>query len=234
MNNITWNLKDLKDRCPASLLEEADQNINSITRMIKNIDSITEELLLVNSQVTMNDIIDSSKSKILKQISEAEKGLKELVRDLHSLLDYMAQVINVIIVKPFPSDLIKPLNNKDIDINKIIKKLKEIKQELPIENPKYIAIESIIDHAEALINCDEYKYTIDLDNTNKHRQWIDSDYTFKLTSSSKTKSFWLSGFNKDGREYSPVSYEVILTEHKVNILNRFYSLGQEINDYFLL
>ncbi|MFM6302799.1 MAG: hypothetical protein ACKPH7_32805 [Planktothrix sp.] len=231
MNNITWNLKDLKDRCPTSLLEEADQNIKSIGKLIANNNSLTEKLLLVNSQVTMNDIIDSSFSK--KQL-EAEKGLKILVQDLHSLPDYMAQVINVIIVKPFAPDLIQPLNNKDIDINKIIKKLKDIKQELPIENPKYRGIESIIDYAEALINCAEYKYIIDLNNTTKHRKWIDSDYTLKLTPSSEEKSFWLSAFEKDGREYPRVSYEVILTEYKVNILNRFYSLGQEINDYFLL
>ena len=82
---------------------------------------------------------------------------------------------------------------------------------------------------DALIDSQEFKYVQAFVNTVKHRNLIYEEFLLKVGRDEK-QSWKFDKFEKDGNTFNQIEHQELFN-YADNILDNFYKIGEEINNY---
>ncbi|BAY66902.1 hypothetical protein NIES22_70460 (plasmid) [Calothrix brevissima NIES-22] len=248
MTEIIWNTQELLQYCPEQVTNKAKIYFKAVQDKIARILYAVERIN--NYQSSLPSLI--SFPDFRKKQLEIVMDLETIAYNLHSLPDVLANIITILIINPliFTDTSLCFKRDKDINIYSVKDKINVIQTAEYINIQQKQHLENLVAAIEKLIKSSEYEYISALVNTIKHRNLIDTEYIEKISISkfiylnSSTPSqnmddanlntnWTLIEFEKDNNNYPAITIEQLITKYRENIINLFFLVGQEINNYCL-
>ncbi|MBW4641920.1 MAG: hypothetical protein KME23_02690 [Goleter apudmare HA4340-LM2] len=222
MCDTTWATQQLIDFCPQSITDEASIYVQAMNRKIARI-----LFLLERFSFSENSTLEEGSDKFLMTQIEIEIYVESIAYNLHSLADVLAQIINIIVLKPLlPTN--KHFSSEDVTP----KKIKTHLQKLNLDDVKRRYVDDIIVQFDNLMNSNEFSYVAGFVNTIKHRRLLNTVFHFELNQGSLLDfGFKLDPFQYKGINYAELSCKDFVMSHREKVINLAFELGHSVNNY---
>lgn len=220
MKNITWKSQELRNLCPPAIISEAEIYVKAIKNKIDRISFLVIQLNKSNGLIPVNFSSVTLRSSQL----EVEIYIESLVTNLHSLADVLAQIVNVIVLKPL-QEKSQYLKEKQIDIQKVKDRLSKITS---IDSERGTYINEIIKEIESMTTLDAFLYIEGFANTIKHRNLID---TSLVIGNLIPPGYKVDAFEYKGKKILQTECSKICTNYKEDVIDKVLNIGNSINKY---
>jgi hypothetical protein len=224
MSDKIWKTEEIQQLCPPIIVGEAEIYIKAIKNKIDRIIFLVQRLSLSSTSIPRSYESTALRSSQL----EAEIYIESIATNLHSLVDVLAHVINVIVLKPLHTPT-NHLDDRKVSMITVKNKLSSLAS-LNLVERKYIT--RIIQEIDKLIESNEFKYISAFVNTIKHRSLLDTEFAVTVRSGILIDmGYRLDPFNYGGNDFPRTQFRVVAMDYREKIIDLVFDVGNSINSY---
>lgn len=215
---MTWDYVELRDLCQKQGLPDSTVYQNALQWKLWRADYHAERAREVWCELDQIGKENGPVNVGGEEWQKAEFGstaeTEAVAQVLHSMLDVLAQILNITLLNP-------PLSESNVCLHRVAKELKEANY-----------APEVLTEIKSLQNNVAAKYLRAFVNTIKHRHLLDTDFRAEFGEDTRNEEgVRFKAFKYGGKPYPTVWASDIIASYRKSVVEGICAVGRAVNDY---